>query len=302
MTNRTGPFGRPLPIEKETKKNFDPKYEKKTAAYEAGPPRRYTLANPTSSGTRQLFLPSATLARLSIIEKFKPCGATPRRRPRPLGRLRRLHLKPTPDRSGSKIKEINMECTPKQNALAAIEGLTLYDCLNFFDESEDQRAKDIVKLCGYADDFGIDTYHTSEGEDNGAYLLGWHWFSFEGTKLSKVCSSCASKDGEIKCVEMSDGTTESLCKTCLEVICPGYEAALDRPNRANLKRLATPRSRGPVSVLERTLRLWDDDGQLRDILPPMDIEQENRLRAQAGLPLLDDVAVSARLNAAREEV
>ncbi len=33
----------------------------------------------------------------------------------------------------------------------------------------------------------------------------------------------------------------------------------------------------------------------------MDIEQENQLRAKAGLPLLDDVAVAARLNAAQEE-
>jgi hypothetical protein len=200
------------------------------------------------------------------------------------------------------------ECTSKQNALAAIEGLTLYDCLNFFDESSDQRANDIVELCD-TDDFAtdtyhtfeIDTYHTSEGEDNGAYVLGWLWISFEGSKLSKVCSNCDSEDGEIKYVEMSDGTTESLCKTCLELICPGCEAAPDRPNRANLKRLAAPRSREPMLWLERALALRDDDGRLHDMLPPMDIEQENQLRAQAGLPLLDDVAVSARLNAAREE-
>ena len=191
------------------------------------------------------------------------------------------------------------ECTPKQTALAAIEGLTLYDCLNFFDESKDQRANDIVEL-DYSDDFEIDTYHTSEGEDNGAYVLGWRWFSFAGSKLSKVCSNCDSKDGEIKCVEMSDGTTESLCKTCLEMICPGCEAAPDKPNRANRKRFATPRSRDPMVWLERTLRLRDDDGILIPIFP-MDIEQENQLRAQAGLPLLDDVAVSARLNAAREK-
>src|ERR1700676_1460026 len=153
----------------------------------------------------------------------------PRRRPRPLHRLRRLHLKPHPRSRRDKIKETNMnECTPKQTALAAIEGLTLYDCLNFFDESKDQRANDIVEL-DYSDDFEIDTYHTSEGEDNGAYVLGWRWFSFAGSKLSKLCSNCDSKDGEIKCVEMSDGTTESLCKTCLEMICPGCEAAPDKP-------------------------------------------------------------------------
>jgi hypothetical protein len=192
------------------------------------------------------------------------------------------------------------ECAPRQKALAAIEGLTLYDCLNFFDESEDQRANDIVQL-GHTGDFEIDTYHTSEGEDNGAYVLGWMWFSFARSKLSKVCSTCDSKDGEIKCVEMSDGTTESLCKTCLEVICPGYEAAPERPNRANLKRFATPRTRESTWALEQWIGLLDDDLRLRDILGPMDIEQENQLRAQAGLPLLDDVAVSARLNAAREE-
>lgn len=71
-------------------------------------------------------------------------------------------------------------------ALAAIEGLTLADCLNFFDEEEDERAKKIVDLCEVDDEgFEIDTYHTSEGEDNGAYVLGWRWVSFSGTEFDK---------------------------------------------------------------------------------------------------------------------
>ena len=141
----------------------------------------------------------------------------------------------------------------------------------------------------------------ARGEDNGAYVLGWRWFPFDGSKLSKVCSNCDSEDGEIKYVEMSDGATASLCKTCLEVLCPECEAAPDRPHRAIRKRWATARSREPMWLLDQWFRWWDDDGRPRPLLASMDIEQENQLRAQAGLPLLDDVTISARLNAAREE-
>jgi hypothetical protein len=42
-------------------------------------------------------------------------------------------------------------------------------------------------------------------------------------------------------------------------------------------------------------------GRIRAILPAMDIEQENQIRTQAGLPLLDVATEGARLNAAREE-
>jgi len=73
-----------------------------------------------------------------------------------------------------------------QKALAAIKGLTLADCLQFFNEAKDPRAQAIYELCDVEDEgFEIDTVHTSEGEDNGAYMLGWRWVPFSDTALDK---------------------------------------------------------------------------------------------------------------------
>jgi hypothetical protein len=74
---------------------------------------------------------------------------------------------------------------PRHAALAQIADLTLSDCLGFFDE-RDERAVAIVDMCDVEDEgFEIDTNHTSEGDDNGAYVLGWRWVSFYGTAFDK---------------------------------------------------------------------------------------------------------------------
>jgi hypothetical protein len=84
-----------------------------------------------------------------------------------------------------KKQEALKACTP-QSQLAEIEGLTLADCLRFFDETGDKRACAIIDLCDQDDeDFEIDTIHTSEGDYNGAYVLGWRWASFVGTAFDK---------------------------------------------------------------------------------------------------------------------
>ena len=76
-----------------------------------------------------------------------------------------------------------------QKELSTIEGLTLSDCLTFFNEAKDGRAKAIYDLCETGDeDFEVDTIHTSEGDDNGAYMMGWRWVPFIGTELDKHSS------------------------------------------------------------------------------------------------------------------
>jgi hypothetical protein len=71
-------------------------------------------------------------------------------------------------------------------ALGAIEGLELSDCLRFFDSKATDRDKQIVELVDTEDErFECDNLIVSEGDDNGAYVLGWRWASFEGTELDK---------------------------------------------------------------------------------------------------------------------
>ena len=75
---------------------------------------------------------------------------------------------------------------PKQDALAAIEGLTLGDVLRSFYDRADDREKAIADMCDYMDlDFEVDGAIISEGDDNGAYVMGWHWVDFHGTKFDK---------------------------------------------------------------------------------------------------------------------
>jgi hypothetical protein len=75
---------------------------------------------------------------------------------------------------------------PKHEALAAIEGLTFADCSTFFDAKATDREKAIADMCDAGDEeFEVDGAITSEGDDNGAYVMGWRWVSFEGTPLDK---------------------------------------------------------------------------------------------------------------------
>lgn len=79
----------------------------------------------------------------------------------------------------------------KQAALASIGGLTFADCISFFERQATPRDKQIQALGNNSraiDNDGRtenDNAITSEGEDNGAYLLTWTWVSFEGTDLDK---------------------------------------------------------------------------------------------------------------------
>lgn len=103
----------------------------------------------------------------------------------------------------------------RQQALEAIEGLEIGDCLHFFDKKATDRDREICALFEPEDGkHEIDNAITSEGDDNGAYVLTWSWVSFEDTPLSKTCYQCGA-DTE-KVVEMRDGTKEPLCKTCIE--------------------------------------------------------------------------------------
>lgn len=81
--------------------------------------------------------------------------------------------------------------TTKNDALAAIEGLKLSDCLAFFDSKATARDKQICEIAdwpGPVDNDGHverDNYQVSEGDDNGAVVVTWTWVSFEGTVLDK---------------------------------------------------------------------------------------------------------------------
>ncbi len=76
--------------------------------------------------------------------------------------------------------------TNKRSALAAIDGLTLADCIKFFDRRATKRDKEIASLVDTKDEeFECDNSIISEGDDNGAYVLGWRWVSFENTKFDK---------------------------------------------------------------------------------------------------------------------
>ncbi len=111
---------------------------------------------------------------------------------------------------------------PKQKALAKIKGLTIGDCTTFLDSIASDRDKAIAEMVELDDngEFECDNYIVSEGDDNGAYVMGWRWVSFEDTPMSKICSCCHEEPTE-KVVKMRDGTTDTLCETCLEdVTCP----------------------------------------------------------------------------------
>jgi len=77
-----------------------------------------------------------------------------------------------------------------QWALEDIPGLTLGECLLFFYNKATERDRTIASLCVPKDlVFEIDGAIVSEGEDNGAYVLGWRWVPFEGTALDKGAST-----------------------------------------------------------------------------------------------------------------
>lgn len=72
---------------------------------------------------------------------------------------------------------------PKQAALAAIEGLTIGDVHQFFNERATPHEKQIADMVETSDeDFECDDYIVSEGDDNGAYVMGWRWVSFCGVE------------------------------------------------------------------------------------------------------------------------
>ncbi len=74
----------------------------------------------------------------------------------------------------------------RQDKLAAIKDLTIGDVLKFFGDRATERDKQIADLVETGDeDFEVDESIVSEGDDNGAYVLGWRWASFYGTDFDK---------------------------------------------------------------------------------------------------------------------
>jgi hypothetical protein len=70
---------------------------------------------------------------------------------------------------------------PKQKALAKIAGLNFADVTTFFAGKAGERDKKIAAMVKTRDeDFENDFPIVSEGDDNGAYVLGWRWVSFCG--------------------------------------------------------------------------------------------------------------------------
>lgn len=75
---------------------------------------------------------------------------------------------------------------PAIDKLGTIEGLTFADCIQFFDERATTRHRCIAGMVDTRDeDFECDGSIVSEGEDNGAYVMGWRWVSFCGTPFDK---------------------------------------------------------------------------------------------------------------------
>jgi len=92
------------------------------------------------------------------------------------------------------LSEYGPESTgPKSPAdrLAAIDGLTVANCLNFFGEKATDREREIAAAChrehGREGELEFDPTNVllSEADDNGAYVLAWRWFDFAGTKWNK---------------------------------------------------------------------------------------------------------------------
>ena len=73
----------------------------------------------------------------------------------------------------------------KQKALAAIDGLTFADCAEFFDSRATERDRRVAEMIETSDELNVDWSITSEGDDNGAWVLCWAWASFADTDLDK---------------------------------------------------------------------------------------------------------------------
>ena len=112
----------------------------------------------------------------------------------------------------------------KQVALAKIKDLTIGDAETFFDSRASARDKQIAEMVATDDELECTGAVVSEGDENGAFVMTWTWVDFSGTALDKYCTTCCG-DGELKTIEMRDGTTERLCESCLEqVTCPECSA------------------------------------------------------------------------------
>lgn len=79
----------------------------------------------------------------------------------------------------------------QQVELAAIAGLTLADCLTFFDRKATPEEREKAALVDTTEGrFEVDNALISEsddnnGDNNGCYVLGWRWVDFIDTKFDK---------------------------------------------------------------------------------------------------------------------
>lgn len=71
----------------------------------------------------------------------------------------------------------------KQAALAAIPDLEIGDVLAFFGAKATPRDHQIRDMLETNDELECDYSITSEGSDNGAWVLTWSWVSFADTAL-----------------------------------------------------------------------------------------------------------------------
>ena len=85
---------------------------------------------------------------------------------------------------------------PKQEALAAIEGLEIGDVLQFFYNKATPHDRAIAEMVETSDELEVDGAITSEGDDNGAFVLAWTWVDFNGTALDKEAEDDEDEDAE----------------------------------------------------------------------------------------------------------
>lgn len=103
---------------------------------------------------------------------------------------------------------------PKQEALAAIEGLEFSDVFRFFNDKATDRDKAIADMVATDDELEVDGAITSEGGDNGSWVLAWTWVDFNGTPFTKICQCCGNDTDKVVPVETDIGETEYVCEEC----------------------------------------------------------------------------------------
>jgi hypothetical protein len=87
-------------------------------------------------------------------------------------------------------RAVKNNATLIQAHLDGIKGLTMPHAHKWFYRNASDRDRKIAAMVDTQDErFEIDGAIVSEGDENGAYVMGWRWVSFEGTDLDKEKAS-----------------------------------------------------------------------------------------------------------------